>query len=129
MRRRIAAGIAVLALLGLILATAVMLSDASPAPPLRVGMTGVEVDEALHSNDYGAFHTMYKPAWGDSWRIKEDGLQYRFGQDRSGHQIWLNVYFDKNDPFGDEPPRVVSWRVEVVRAPWWVEAKRVMGLK
>jgi hypothetical protein len=121
LRKKIVAGIALLALLGLILAMA--LHRESLAVPVQAGMTGEEVDVALGQYEYGGWCSSY---WAHQGVPRlTDGMRYRIGLDGRGNEVVLCVYFDKEYPFGEEVPRVVSWRKVTYENSWWFQFRYI----
>jgi len=124
MRKNIAAyGV----LIGLVLAAVVALGLRWPAVPLRMGMTGYEVDSALNQSHYAIWLERYKADRG--YRInRETGMWYDFGRDGMGNSVGLFVFFDKEEPNEGEVPRVVGWQTKKCRMSWCGQLKYVTGI-
>jgi len=125
MRKKTITCVAFLAL-ALMLAAAVALDEAWPALPLRVGMTGEEVDAALHQTNYRTWCRNNKGLEG--YRLN-NGMWYDIGPDWRGNMACVFVFFDPDNPDGPEVPRVVRWETHTAQASKWAQVKYVLGLK
>jgi hypothetical protein len=120
-RKRIAASVGLVAI---IMAVVVALSWSSPALPLRVGMTGEEVDAALGQTNYIDWCRNYA---GTKDARLNNGMWYNIGPDWRGNFVGLNVYFDNEDPASGQTPRVASWRTHTSPNSFWFQLKYVTG--
>ncbi len=119
MRKRIATCVGLVAL---VVAVTMGLSRVSPALPLRVGMTGEEVDDALGQTNYRDWCRNYK-----GMDTLGNGMWYNVGPDWRGNFVGLNVYFDPEDPAGTQTPRVIGWSTKTSENSLWFQLKYVTG--
>ncbi len=122
MRKKIIPCLALLAL-ALVVAAVIALVRASSAGPLRVGMTGGEVDDALGKTNYRDFCRNHK---GEGLRL--DAMSYNITPDRRGNTVMLYVYFDNDDQDGPEVQRVVRWDTQTSANSWQYQFKYLLGL-
>jgi hypothetical protein len=102
LRKKMAAGVALVVLLGLVSVLVEALNRASPAVPLRVGMTVQETDDALRDCPYvHGYHSDWVPLGGSS-TFRKDTLEYNIVDNSRGELILLHVTFDQDDPLGED---------------------------
>jgi hypothetical protein len=84
--------------------------------PLRVGMTGDEVDSAFDSEQWHNYKGRQ--------RTREEGLQYGLERDWLGESPYVVVFFD-------DEGRVIRWETKPprYRRSWWGRLLYVAGMK